>query len=456
MNLVKNHIPILLVLLGIALVWVCRFSSLQDPYFWDEMGVYGNGVQYLLTHGISILPNAMPPEISRGHPLLFYAIHALVLKFFGNSFLISHAFALVISVACLWSTYLLAKEFGSKLMAAMAVLLLASLNIFLAQSTLVLPEMMVALLSTLALLCYFRKKYICVVITLSVGVMVKESMIISAGFLGLVYLFELIKAKTLKENIARLFLFMLPLFVLLFFLLIQKIQNGWYFFPYHTDILKEGALAGFFEKLELHYNFIFFKQGRNQWLPMVFLALVSLFFTATKRKTLIIGTYFLYSLLLFSFAFFMDRYLLFLYPILVILVIQGVSFIAHQYKYLPVGFISIFMVLALLQHKNPTFRYDASLAYEAVISVHKDAVSSLCGLQETGLTCWTNFPINMSLRNSRLGYLNAPCQNKIRLVSNPNEANYVILYSQDFNDENFTLLQGFTKNEARVNLYKRQ
>jgi hypothetical protein len=62
----------------------------------------------------------------------------------------------------------------------------------------------------------------------------------------------------------------------------------------------------------------------------------------------------------------------------------------------------------------------------------------------------------MSLSNSRLGYLNAPCQNKIRLVSNPNEANYVILYSQDFNDENFTLLQGFTKNEARVNLYKRQ
>ena len=455
MRILKNHIPFLLVILSIALVWVYRFSSLHDPYFWDEMGVYGNGVQYLLQHGISIFPNAMPPEISRGHPLLFYAVHASVLKLFGSSFFVSHAFALFLSSFCLLSTYLLAKEFVSKLMAAMAATLLASLNIFLAQSTLILPEMSVALLSTLALWAYFRKKYILLVFLLSLGVLIKESMIITAGFMGVVYVLHLLQTKTLKENLGKVFLFTIPLWVLLSFLLIQKIQNGWYFFPYHTDIVKDSALSGFFEKLEMHYNFIFYKQARNQWLILVLLATISLLFTATKRKTLILGSYFIYSLALFSFAFYMDRYLLFLYPVLLIFVVQGIYFLSGKHNFISIGIVSILLVLSISNLQDGKFRYDSSLAYQDVISVHMEAVSVLCEEDQTELLCWSNFPINMSLWDSRFGYITSSCQTKIHLVDDPSAANYVLLYNEDFKDQAFELLQKFDKNEADIKLYKK-
>jgi 4-amino-4-deoxy-L-arabinose transferase-like glycosyltransferase len=455
MKVRQKYLPIFWVLFGILLVWIHRFSSLQNPYFWDELGVYGNGVQHLYNHGISILASAMPPEISRGHPLLFYAFHALILKIFGNSFAVSHTFGLILSSACLWATYLLAKEFVSKLMAALAVCLLASLNIFLAQSTLILPEMMVALLSTLALLSYFKKKYIWVAVFLAVGVLIKESMIITAGFLGIVYAWDLIRTKSLKENIGTLFLFTIPLLVLLLFLLSQKIQNGWYFFPYHTDIVKEGALSGFFERLELHYNFIFYEQGRNQWLIFALIACLSIILTSSKRKVILLCCYFVYSLAFFSFAFYMDRYLLFLYPVLVVLVAQGLSFAFKRIPSLAAIAMSLFIASSIISLDDSKFRYDASLAYEDVLFVHREAVFSLCKAEETEICCWANFPINMSLWESSFGYIDVNCQNKIRFAKNPNEANYVLLYDEDFKNESFSLLQSFDKNEAVIRLYKK-
>lgn len=440
MNQIKNRLPVVLVLIGIVLVWVYRFSSLSNPYFWDEMGVYGYGVQYLVEHGISILPNAMPPDISRGHPLLFYAIHALVLEIVGNSFAVSHAFALIISSCLLISIYYLAKEFVPKLMASMAVLLFASLNIFLAQSTLILPEMLLALLSTIALLFYFKQKYIWLAIALSVGVLIKESMLLTAGFFGIAYLITCLHTRSLKENLGKLLLFTIPLGVFLLFLLVQKAQNGWYFFPYHTAIVKEGAWSGFFEKMQLHYNFVFFKQGRNQWLIFIAVSLVAMVIKAAKVKTLVLISYFIFALTFFSLAFYMDRYLLFLYPVLVILVADGVWAILSSKRYLAVGVMCLLIFNALSQLKNPSFRYDASLSYLDIVAIHSDVTIDLCELSENKLNCWANFPMNMSLMDSRFGYVSASCQEKIQLVPEVSKANYILLYRQDFQDDSFELL----------------
>jgi hypothetical protein len=50
---------------------------LSVPYFWDELGVYSRAALYLYDHQISLLPNALPPELSRGYPLLCAALFAL-------------------------------------------------------------------------------------------------------------------------------------------------------------------------------------------------------------------------------------------------------------------------------------------------------------------------------------------------------------------------------------------
>jgi 4-amino-4-deoxy-L-arabinose transferase-like glycosyltransferase len=455
MKLLQKHTAALLVLLSILALWVHRFSSLENPYFWDEMGVYGNGVQYLLEHGISILPNAMPTEISRGHPLLFYAIHAFALKIFGNSFIVSHAFALIISSACLLSTYLLAREFLPKIVAAFTTALFASMNIFLAQSTLVLPEMMVALMSTTALFFYIKKKYLLVALVLAAGVLIKESMIISAAFLGLLYFIEQIRSNALGVNITKLLLFTFPLLVFLLFLAIQKVQNGWYFFPYHTEIIQESSFSGFFVKLEMHYNFMFYKQGRNQWIFGFALAIISLLFIGKNSKLSILISYLFYGIGLFSLAFYMDRYLLFLYPVLIILVVQGVYFLCLKRNNLSILVISFLVILSLMSLDESKFRIDASLAYEDVISIHQEAVNQFCQAPKSERTCFSNFPINMSLCNNSLGYLEHACQKKILAVSDEASAEYLILFNATNSTEGFELIHQFEKNEVIVRYYKR-
>ncbi|MFT4970663.1 MAG: 4-amino-4-deoxy-L-arabinose transferase-like glycosyltransferase, partial [Chitinophagales bacterium] len=281
---VKSYLPSIILLGSILFLWIMRWDSLTLPYFWDEMGVYGNGVQYLYQNGIGILPHSLPPELSRGHPLFFYTLHASVLKVFGNSLFVSHSFALLISSLTLISTYLLAKEFMSKIVAAGCVFLLLSQPIFMAQSGLVIPEMAIALISTLAILSFLKKEYLISALLLCTGVMIKESVILVAAFLGFTYLLQLLRTKQLIKSLTRLLIFTLPLFVFLIFLLIQKSQHGWYFFPYHTDIIQEGAFSGFWERLELHYKFMFFKQGRNQWLIAGVLSVLSIAFYKNSKK----------------------------------------------------------------------------------------------------------------------------------------------------------------------------
>jgi hypothetical protein len=315
--------------------------------------------------------------------------------------------------------------------------------------------MMVALISTTALLLYFKNKYLLLALALSFGVLVKESMIISAAFLGLVYFIEQIRLNTLRVNFSKILLFTLPLLVFILFLVIQKAQNGWYFFPYHTEIIQENAFSGFFEKLQTHYTFIFYKQGRNQWIFGLLLALISMPLIKRNTKLGILMLYFCFGLGLFSFAFYLDRYLLFLYPILVIMVVRGVYIVCLKRNSLSFALTSVLILLSLMSLNESKFRYDASLSYEDVVSIHKEAVNKLCHAQESELKCFTNFPINISLWDSRLGYVDSACQQKIHTVNEVSQANYLILFNTSYQAKDFQLLNTFQKNEVSITYYKR-
>ncbi|MCI5142755.1 MAG: hypothetical protein D3909_13730, partial [Candidatus Electrothrix sp. ATG1] len=88
---VKKINPIYLLVTSFFLF---KLIHLRVPYFWDELGVYSRAALYLFDHGISMLPDAMPPELSRGHPLLcavFFVVPArragmgVYMKVPGNS-----------------------------------------------------------------------------------------------------------------------------------------------------------------------------------------------------------------------------------------------------------------------------------------------------------------------------------------------------------------------------------
>lgn len=449
----RTYLPFLILLLGLVFLWWNRWHSLSNPYFWDEMGVYGKGVQYLFANGIGVLPASLPPEISRGHPLLFSSIHALVIQVFGNKFFVSHFFALLVSSATVLSTYLLAQHSLPKVLAAAAASLLICQNIFIAQSTLVIPEMSIALISTLALWSYFKRHYLFTILVLCIGVWIKESVIIIAAFIGFIQVIELIHSGIYLKKAKQLLLFTLPLIAFIGFLLIQKVQNGWYFFPYHTEIVQESAFNGFWDKLERHYTFIFYEQGRKYWLIASLIGLFTLPFIRRGKSLLTLIGFLIVNLLVFSLAFYMDRYLLYLYPVLVILVVHGLKVLSFGRDWISLLLIAGMASLSLLELKNDTFRYDVSVSYEDVIRVHEEAVSQLCELDESSIIVGSNFPIYMSLDDFQLGYLNKACHTRIDLTPFDKEPRYLLLYQDTIQRENYTLLKSYKQGEALVNLY---
>lgn len=449
----RTYLPFLILLLGLVFLWWNRWHSLSNPYFWDEMGVYGKGIQYLFANGNGMLPASLPPDISRGHPLLFSAIHAVVIQIFGNNFFVSHFFALLVSSATVLSTYLLAQHFLPKVLAAGAASLLLCQNIFIAQSTLVIPEMSIALISTLALWSYFKRHYLFTILVLCIGVWVKESVIIIAAFIGLIQVIELIHSGIYLKKAKQLLLFTLPLIAFIGFLLIQKIQNGWYFFPYHTEIVQESAFNGFWDKLERHFTFIFYKQGRKYWLIASLIGLFTLPFIRRGKSLFTLFGFLIVNLLVFSLAFYMDRYLLYLYPVLVILVVHGLKVLSFGSDWISLLLIAGMASLSLLELKNDTFRYDVSVAYEDVIRVHEEAVSQLCEIDESIIIVGSNFPIYMSLDDFNLGYLNEACHARIDLTPFDQEPSYLLLYQDTIQRGNYTLLKSYKKGEALVNLY---
>jgi len=450
----RSYAPLFLLIFSVMFLWIMQWSSLNLPYFWDEMGVYGKGIQYLLIHGIGILPQSLPPELSRGHPILFYSIHALILKFGVNEFYISHAASLIFSSLCLIATYLLAKEFLPKILAAMTSCLLVVQSIFLAQSSLVLPEILIALISISSILTFFKGRYAWTILILCIGVMLKESVIIIAAFLGLVYFLQTLSERRLFKQWKNLLGFTLPLLTLLIYLQIQQEHHGWYFFPYHTDILQESAMSGFGEKLQTHLRFILFNQGRRYWSLAIFVALSSLFLVRERGKLLLVFSFIAVNIGLFSFAFYMDRYLLFIYPLLAIIVVFGVYQVSFRNKAISFLIVLLLCWLSYNQHKTTTFRYDVNLAYKDLVNAHLEAVSSLCEQPTETLSCYANFPINASLEDITLGYISSACREKVSLVPLTEKPSFLLLHAMEA-PEGYALLNTFIHQQTRIDMYKR-
>lgn len=451
MNLMKHHSSEIIVFFAIALLWFLRWDALALPYFWDEMGVYGNGLQNMLRDGIGLHPAKLEPEISRGHPLLLHVVHTLVLQFFGNHLFISHALALAISSLTLVATYFLAKKVLPVGYAALAVLLLMAQPVFLAQSALVLPEMPVALLFILTLIFFFNRQYLLSAIVCVAGVLVKESFIIIPAMLGAgVLLRGFFERKTINY---KAFYYALPLLAFLIFLKIQHNTYGWYFFPYHTEIVQNSALSEFFHKFKRHMQFIFFKQGRNQWIIFAAIAIVGAVLRTKGKVVLSIFTLFVLSVFIFSFAFYMDRYLLYLYPILAILVIYGLYILPVRGVFKVLIFVYLFSA-AIYEGNNKSFRYDVSLSYQDVVLAQQKATAFVCNDLGEGVL-YTDFPMNMGLRDTLLSYVDAECLQKVKFKWQPEEADYMILFNVKSPPDGYTLKETFVERELGFYLYEK-
>jgi 4-amino-4-deoxy-L-arabinose transferase-like glycosyltransferase len=298
---------------------VVKIPYLSLPYYWDEAWVYGPAIRIMEAHKLSLLPDALPIYYSRGHPLLFHFLGALWLRIFGTSLTASHLYALIISIALIVLVFVFCKNLFNKEVGIIACLFLVLQPIFLAQSVLVLPEVMVSLFSLVTLYFFIKEKWGWYMLSATLVLYTKETGIVAVAATGLWFLIEVLFMKrkyiSLKYFILRSLILIVPLLLIGVFLLIQKKMNGWYFFPEHINYITSDK-SGFADKLQAYSASLFIYWGRNVLSTALIVALFLYFFkkkhlnNKANQPILILSIYIILFLLASSFNFSSPRYIM--------------------------------------------------------------------------------------------------------------------------------------------------
>ena len=189
----KNLI-LFVILLGFI---VSKIQDLFLPYFWDEAWSYIPAIKEMVNKGPSLVPNSISPDLYRGHPLLFYFLSSVWLKLFGHEIWITKLFPLLISLALIVSIFVFARRNFDYPTAILATLILTIQSVFIAQSTFLLPEVLLTLFTVLSLLSYQQKNRFLTILWLTLALYTKERAIVIWMTISF---FELIKVVKIKDK----------------------------------------------------------------------------------------------------------------------------------------------------------------------------------------------------------------------------------------------------------------
>ncbi len=419
LKLIKDRPYELLTVAAIFVFFLFKLHDVNIPYNWDEMGVYVPGAFHMKDAGhISLLPGSLEPRFSRGHPLLFTFCNALVFKIFGDTITAGHLFALFLGIVTLVLFFIIAKNLFNRKIAFFATVLLSAQPIFFTLSVQLLPEMMLTFFTLLCIYGILKEKWAFYALFGSLAMLTKESaIVIPATALILLFLQSIrnIDFFTLKRF--RLFLLgATPLFIFGLFLIIQKIQNGWFFFPEHLGYIHWETQKISKEAGRL-FNDMFTGQGR--WMIGIFFlaGIVICFFSnllKVEPKVKIIRTFSLFILLAFIFAlinYYLTRYILYVIPFIVLggtyTAILLFEKIFHKLKVIQWAIVILFCGYGVSLGHNNMYKTPATcdMSYKLVVNVSQQAIHWAEQQYWSRDTIEANFPINLGIADPRNGYL---------------------------------------------------
>jgi hypothetical protein len=397
--------------LGLCLLgfWIYKFRDLTLPYFWDELGVYGRAAVYLHDHTLGLLPSHLPPELSRGHPLLLMFTFGALFRVFGATPLVAHLFSMCMATGLLVSVFWIARRHWNSAVGLAAAVLLAVQPLFLAQSTLLLPELPLALVCLWAMYFFTSKHYLWASICLSLAIFIKETALVLEVVLGVMLLVEWLRSRpSLKSALAGVMALAIPVLIYGGFLLIQKRQNGWYFFPLHENHVNFRWLV-MKGKLWDYLQFLFMEQGRFALSVIVSLWLTLRLFE--KRQPRFVASLawtfglFIVGILVFSAGnFFMKRYLLCLLPPFAILASRALYELGREQVQVLAPAVAILVILALGEIASPRFNYDYDMSFRETVLLQKKATTYVENTLGTDKPILTVFPPIFGLEDPRYGY----------------------------------------------------
>src|ERR1043165_582688 len=237
----ENILAAILLSLSILLLWIYKIPFLTLPFFGDEAFSYARAYWAMYQNYPCLLPGCILPDLYRGHPLFFYFLAATGTKLFGFSPLVLHVFALILSSVFLIVFFSILKHVTSPLFALLGTLILMSQEVFVVQSSFMLPEIFISMLILIAIFSRVTGRNIMYFLSVTLLVLSKESGLIIAAAITICAFVILIKEKgwTGSNKISFLlkhfFLLTFPLLIATAFYVYQKIICGWYFFPEHIQ-----------------------------------------------------------------------------------------------------------------------------------------------------------------------------------------------------------------------------
>ncbi|MCF8371188.1 MAG: glycosyltransferase family 39 protein [Bacteroidales bacterium] len=459
----QNHIILLAALVAFVLF---KIPHLSLPYYWDEAWVYGPAVRLMAQNGLGLLPDALPVHYSRGHPLLFHFLVAAWLQLFGNTVLMSHVFALVVSILLVVALYFVGKDLFDQNIALVSVLLLLMQPIFLAQSGLVLPEVMLALFALLSVFFFLKKKMTLYFISATLMLFTKET---GVAIVFVAFMLEIVRQKggILSQpwkTIKTLFVVGSPVLVLFAYLLVQYFYQGWFLFPEHTGFVTFDIATVWNRLTEGYGAYIFIYQGRNL---LLFSALVLLVYALIRKVKLdhktelfALFAFIVGFMLVSSVNFFSNRYTLTV-VVLFLVLSTGIILQVLKNKYLAIGFtfIALALQIPILQKKSGS---DHNLGYVNAVKANIAMTDYISTLQIQDKEICANFNTMEILRNPLCGYVDEGTSFKNLVHPFNDETDYCIISNYDTpkadwdlaEKNDLKLMQRFEMGQAWIAIYQ--
>lgn len=422
-----HHGLFLLILLGFA---ISKATHLDVPFFWDESWVYGPAVNVMADNALTLLPGSFPLEHSRGHPLLFHLLGAIWINIFGNSLVAMHAYALSISMLFICCFNVIISQLISKTVALASCALLVFQPIFYAQSSMVLPEVLLSFLCFLSLWTCYKKKWLLYVLFASLAIWTKESAVAFIICLTGALLITFIKNRTfsVKETL----LVISPLLSFFIFMLCNKAAFGWYLYPEHTGMLTL-ELAPLFGKIKAIFHDIFVQQKR---LPLTLLAAGSAIFLLARNTKLLkndLLIFFAVPIVGFSLFsainFYTVRYILVIFPLAIVLISWFVVEVLDDKQIWLALLVSGFMIHSIVQLFDRRSIRDIDLSYLDYGPTQLDVIDFMETNRLYDESIHTGFLTGTALTQKYGGYRNSDQEfTKVNQEMSPDQ-NYFIFSS---------------------------
>ena len=376
MKLLKH--PWAFLILSILITLVIKIPHLGFPFFSDETFSYYPAILEMSKKGPSMFPGAIPIILSKGHPLFFYFLASVWVRFIaGNSIILTHLFPLIISVFALYIFHRFAKRHTNIILANLTVVLLSVQTMFLAQASLLLPEIFLFCLFILCFDAYLSENYWLYAFYGSLMMLTKETGAVFIMVFEISYLVENYKKLQTRKFWIEISLLSIPAIVYGLFLILHYLEFGVFFFSEHLGYITFERSVILY-KIKSAFSTLFLKHGRN----LVFYAgILSLAFliirkrTITNKKLLLICLFTLISFFIFTILnFYIYRYV---FPVMGIMLLASLVLVQQvKTKYKVLNFAYTILIISTAAYYSAIKRgqSDADLGYTQFLPVYLEMV----------------------------------------------------------------------------------